>query len=1400
MTTLLLVFVCLRVIAASISVELSDPENALSVSVPAESPLLPLLGGSLAMPCYFLDSTLHDPGAPTVAPLAPRIKWSHVTKDGESVILVATGGKVRVTSEYMDRVTMVNYPMVPTDATIEITELRSSDSGIYRCEVMHGIEDSEDTVEVQVQGIVFHYRAITTRYTLTFEKAKAACIQNSAVIATPEQLQAAYDDGFHQCDAGWLADQTVRYPIHSPREGCYGDKDEFPGVRTYGVRDVNETYDVYCFAQQMKGRVFYSTSLEKFSFAEAEEQCMKLGATLATTGQLYLAWQKGMDVCSAGWLADLSVRYPISIARPNCGGNLVGVRTVYLYVNQTGYPYPDSRYDAICYQEDEEGSAVTTIEYQQPELQTGTTELGSGLVTVGTFTEGPEVFFRNATTESEARGELVTQEPMNFTSTDFPYNVTTDFFYPVDNVTDLPLSPPPEVTEEVVTANFTEVVEEIIMVTAAPETGLEPVAENATEFYEPSIPPTEEPEAVLSPTGVVFHYRPISSRYSLTFIEAQLACQKIGAIIASPEQLQAAYESGYHQCDAGWLLDQSVRYPIVSPRDNCYGDMNGLPGVRNYGVRPADERYDVYCYIDGLRGEVFHVSSPGGLTYDEAMSSCVEQNATLASTAELYAAWKQGFDKCRAGWLADGSVRYPITNPRPQCGGGKAAVHTVYLSPNQTGYPNLSSRYDAYCFRADLNATGLNITDFEDLINATSLMGLLRPVSPSIAPPIFVEVTSSGSGSAELPSGPIFSADGSASGSAEIPSGIPDISGVSGSASGIIDGSADISVTLLSSGMVPSGEGSTSGLPEEAGEGPSGIITLPSGMESGDSSGLCGMFCSGMLVESGSTPDIFSSSGIPESGDFSGLPSGISGISGDFSGFDDISGLTSGVSGFESGSAPSGSASGIQDFSGIESGLSEVIFVQPNYTELTLRPMDQQEVGGGPSGYFVSGSGETSGYPASASGLPYISGESGLTSGEISGESGDITFITQEEMVEVSTKPVLTQELGRGTVEFSGEGSGLPSASWEQSGSGETSGILSGDSASVILSSGSADHEILSSTVGPEEALSEPELFVTPAVPVTVTTASAISLQTPSVIEEPVLVDESHDPCNPNPCGAGSCSVHDGIGHCECPPGASGDECQLDIDECYSSPCVNGATCIDGIDSYKCLCLPSYGGDHCEMDLQSCESGWQKFQGNCYRHIPQRETWVDAERHCRSLGSHLVSIITPEEQEFVNYNAQDYQWIGLNDRTLENDFHWSDGHPLQYENWRPNQPDNYFITEEDCVVMIWHEKGQWNDVPCNYHLPFTCKKGTISCGSPPEVENARLFGKRRDRYEVNSIIRYQCNPGFTQRHLPVVRCLSDGQWEQPHVECIDSHSNRRLRKRSIRSRSKQDSTSWGKLR
>ncbi|KAI7812007.1 putative aggrecan core protein [Triplophysa rosa] len=275
-------------------------------------------------------------------------------------------------------------------------------------------------------------------------------------------------------------------------------------------------------------------------------------------------------------------------------------------------------------------------------------------------------------------------------------------------------------------------------------------------------------------------------------------------------------------------------------------------------------------------------------------------------------------------------------------------------------------------------------------------------------------------------------------------------------------------------------------------------------------------------------------------------------------------------------------------------------------------------------------------------------------------------------------------------------------------------------------------------------------------------TSPSVSLQTPESIEEPTVTDAFANPCEPNPCGDGSCSIQHGIVVCQCPPG--------------------------------------FSRENCSISIRGCAEGWMEFMGSCYIHYDERETWAGADQRCQELNSHLVSITSQQEQDFVRTQAYNYQWIGLSDKEAENEFNWTDGSILKYKNWRPNQPDNYFSTGEDCVVMIWHEDGQWNDVPCNYHLPFTCKTGPVTCSSPPEVRNARVVGSRKERYTVNSIIRYKCDSGFTQRHLSVVRCMAEGQWEQPHVECIEGKTINRLRKRSLKTRPKAvKSRTWRKI-
>uniref|UniRef100_A0A672YZJ4 Neurocan core protein n=1 Tax=Sphaeramia orbicularis TaxID=375764 RepID=A0A672YZJ4_9TELE len=626
----------------------------------------------------------------------------------------------------------------------------------------------------------------------------------------------------------------------------------------------------------------------------------------------------------------------------------------------------------------------------------------------------------------------------------------------------------------------------------------------------------EQDTVPLEVKGVVFHYRAPHDRYALSFADAKRVCVENSAVIASPGQLQATFADGYDNCDAGWLSDQTVRYPIQAPRPGCYGDREDSPGVRNYGNRSPDELFDVYCFTKQLQGDVFHSVVSEKLSLATASTHCHSLGAQLATVGQLYLAWQAGLDQCDPGWLADGSVRYPINVPRKNCGGDEPGVRTVYNNPNRTGFPDTTALFDAYCYRG---------WDEKQDVPRSSQEEFDKPESTNTLGLSDLESLESHGGSAhEVEDGSYFGSDS------------PAFSSVASS-----------------------------------------------------------------------TPQPQSSNSV----------------------------------------------------------LAE-------FVNTLMKPFR----------YWTGG----------------------------------------KEVEETEKEPSEPEEKAgenQTQVEESSRNLSVPKASANKG---------SMDNAIVDhRSSPFSFKPLMSGLQNPEEGLSEQEKEVMPLIKLM-----------------PALTRLSLSSFFLTPC------LHP------------------DIDDCQSNPCQNGGTCIDEINSFVCLCLPSYSGATCEKGNGHT---WRKFHGHCYRYFSRRHTWEDAEKDCREHSGHLASIHSAAEQNFIR-GSHDNTWIGLNDRTVEDDFQWTDKMDLQYENWRENQPDNFFAGGEDCVVMIAHENGKWNDVPCNYNLPYVCKKGTVLCGAPPTVENAYLIGRKRSHYDIHSVARYQCADGFLQRHVPTAKCRANGKWDRPKIICI----------------------------
>lgn len=60
-----------------------------------------------------------------------------------------------------------------------------------------------------------------------------------------------------------------------------------------------------------------------------------------------------------------------------------------------------------------------------------------------------------------------------------------------------------------------------------------------------------------------------------------------------------------------------------------------------------------------------------------------------------------------------------------------------------------------------------------------------------------------------------------------------------------------------------------------------------------------------------------------------------------------------------------------------------------------------------------------------------------------------------------------------------------------------------------------------------------------------------------------------------------------------------------DIDECLSSPCINGGSCINLANSFRCQCPNGFNGTICETPIDYCAVNNRCQNGGTCRNLPE---------------------------------------------------------------------------------------------------------------------------------------------------------------------------------------------------
>ncbi len=106
--------------------------------------------------------------------------------------------------------------------------------------------------------------------------------------------------------------------------------------------------------------------------------------------------------------------------------------------------------------------------------------------------------------------------------------------------------------------------------------------------------------------------------------------------------------------------------------------------------------------------------------------------------------------------------------------------------------------------------------------------------------------------------------------------------------------------------------------------------------------------------------------------------------------------------------------------------------------------------------------------------------------------------------------------------------------------------------------------------------------------------------------------------------------------------------------------------------------------------------------------------WHEAHAYCSSLGAHLVTIQSAQENQFVARLAPE-MWLGATDETQEGVWGWVTGESWNYSSWYPGEPNNCCPPQhcgpQECTpenYLTTDDTGRWNDTP-DGQMFFVCE-------------------------------------------------------------------------------------------